>query len=58
MSNRPTRFAELQYTTYCGIWRIVDAETGNTVGPVYKTKAELLADLERYAKEFGCTNAG
>jgi hypothetical protein len=31
----------------------VDAETGRQIGPGYKTKAELLADLERFATERG-----
>lgn len=49
MTNRPTRFAELAYVkTGTALWRIVDASTGNTVGPLYTTKMELLADLPRY----------
>ena len=48
---RPTRYLELGYTTYGGIWRIVDADTGAVVGPIYKTKHELLGDLNRYAAE-------
>lgn len=54
-SNRPTRFSELAYTqTAPGLWRIVDTGTGLTIGPFYATKAELLADLARYAKNYGC----
>ena len=30
-------------------WRLVDTVTGATIGPVYATKAELLADLDRFA---------
>jgi hypothetical protein len=52
---RPTRFPDLGYTTYGGIWRIVATDTNAVVGPIYKTKAELLADLARYAKDYGCT---
>lgn len=33
--NRPTRYPELAYTTYCRIWRIVATDTGNVVGPIY-----------------------
>jgi len=38
------------------LWRIMSIDPGSppaAVGPHYKTKAELLADLDRYAKEFG-----
>jgi hypothetical protein len=53
-----TRFKELNYTKCAAnLWRIVDAETDATIGPHYKTKTELLADLARYAKEYGCENA-
>jgi hypothetical protein len=51
---RPTRFTELGYTNYCGIWRIVAMDTVNVVGPIYQSKAELLADLPRYARDYGC----
>lgn len=54
---RPTRFEELGFTSYCGIWRIVARDTGNVVGPVYKTKMELFSDLARYAKDYGCEAA-
>jgi hypothetical protein len=54
---RATRFVELGYTTYCGIWRVVAMDTGNTVGPIYQTKMELLADLPRYARDYGCEGA-
>jgi hypothetical protein len=49
-----TRFHELGFTTYHGIWRIVAKDTGNVVGPIYKSKSELLADLPRYAADYGC----
>ena len=54
---RPTRFKELGYR--CdgpSLWRIYDIrdDPPAAVGPFYKTKAELLADLDRYAAEFGC----
>jgi hypothetical protein len=38
------------------IWRVIDChEEGReaSVGPQYKTKTELLADLDRYAKTWG-----
>ena len=54
---RPTRFKELKYANVTvGLWRIVDASTEQTVGPHYRTKVELLADLTRYAKDFGCVH--
>ena len=34
-------------------WSFYDAETGNRVGLVYKTKIEALADLDRYSRECG-----
>jgi hypothetical protein len=37
-----------------GEWRFIHTETGAQVGPYYTSKAELLADLERYAQAFGC----
>ena len=50
----------LAYINYDGAWRIVHIDSSISrqlrnafVGPVYRTKAELLADLDRYAKEFG-----
>lgn len=63
-----TRFVELGYAnTGRGLWRIVALDgagadgwhggTLNCVGPHYRTKAELLADLTRYAAEYGCADA-
>ena len=55
---RATRFSELGYTHVTrNLWRNVDISTGNVVGPHYRSKAELLADLERYAALFGCCAA-
>jgi hypothetical protein len=52
---RPTRFSELSYCQHGReLWRFVDNQSGATVGPHYRTKAELLSDLERYATLFGC----
>ena len=56
-SIRPTRFKELGYRHDSERnWRIVDIMDGgeSSIGPYYVTKAELLADLERFAEVFGC----
>lgn len=56
---RPTRFAELGYRKDARrVWRFVDRSTEASVGPHYPSRAELLADLDRYATEFGCAAAG
>ncbi len=51
---RTTRYAELQYEQHArNLWRIIDAETGAAIGPLYRTKGELLADLPAfYAERF------
>ncbi len=55
---RPTRWLDtLAYR--CeepGLWRIYDITDtpARPVGPQYRSKDELLADLERYAAVFGC----
>ncbi len=53
---RPTQFHEFGYSeTSPGLWRIWSLEDPAhpaTVGPHYRTKAELLADLDRYAREY------
>lgn len=53
---RPTRFHELGYSEISpGLWRIwslEDPARPATVGPHYRTKAELLADLDRYVREY------
>ena len=52
----PTRYPELGYCKCApGLWRIVDCtdDKGACIGPHYRTKGELLADLARYAAEFG-----
>ena len=55
-----TCYKELGYAQ-CdkGLWRIVDLTDGEMqcIGPHYKTKAELLANLDRYAGQFGCKAA-
>lgn len=53
-----TRFHELGYRKDAPkLWRIVDMSSGSGVGPQYPTRAELLADLARYARSFGCDGA-
>lgn len=56
MTIRPTRYDELGYVHDENTWRFVDISTHQRVGPQYRTKAELLADLERYAVVFGCSS--
>lgn len=49
---RETRYPELGFCkVQDGLWRVVARETGSHVGPLYKSRGELLADLERYARE-------
>ena len=69
---RPTRYKGLGYMKLApSNWRLVDLEqtaynnrcsspnmnTPSCVGPIYKTKAELLADLHRFATDFGAEAA-
>jgi len=54
---RPTRFKELGFRNDGhGLWRIYTTDTENAIGPHYASMAELLGDLARYAKEYGCEN--
>lgn len=54
---RSTRFPQLGYLQLDrALWRFVDISDGCTdpprcVGPLYRTRSELLADLDRYASE-------
>lgn len=51
-----TRYRELMYRqAFPGVWRFVG--DGCDIGPQYPTKAELLADLDRFAAEYGCDGA-
>ena len=55
---RPTRFKELGYRLEApNTWRVIDMSTDCAIGHAYRTKTELLADLARFAKDFGCDNA-
>ena len=50
-----TRYPELGYRKDSDtLWRIVDKSSGAAIGPHYRTKGELLADLDRFARDFGC----
>jgi hypothetical protein len=51
---RGTRYPALGFEWRGDHWRILDNATGSAVGPIYKTRKELLADLDRFAREFGC----
>ena len=52
---RRTRYKELGYVKHSPtLWRIVDMESGHVIGPHYRSKEELLADLTRFAREYGC----
>ena len=49
-----TRFTNLGYINDApGLWRFVDLSDNSNarVGPQYKTKIELLCDLDRYATQ-------
>ena len=53
-----TNIKELSYIKQdIGLWRVIDTQykTDNlrTVGKHYASKAELLADFDRYSKEWG-----
>ncbi len=52
---RPTRFAVLKFYSWGGDWRFADA-CGHTIGPIYATKAELLADVDRFYAERWATS--
>ena len=50
-----TRYPELGYHRADSHWRVLDITDWPNVaevGPLYRTKAELLADLSRYAQNF------
>lgn len=54
-----TRYPELAYEQQDrDLWRIIDTDGEAAIGPQYKSRAELLADLDRFAREFGATDAG
>lgn len=48
-----TRFPELMFANLSGRhgWSFFASDTQSRVGPIYHSKAELLADLTRYARE-------
>lgn len=51
----PTRFAELAYINQTrGLWRFIATDALpqiSVVGPQYRTRAELLADMSTYARD-------
>ena len=49
-----TRFSELGYSLIGDDWRFVTTEGHRPVGPYYYAEKELLADLDRYAVQYGC----
>lgn len=57
----PTRYKELGYRRDgIYLWRIYDITTPRreaAIGPLYRTKAELLADLDRFGAAFGAEGA-
>jgi hypothetical protein len=51
-----TRYPSLMYQHRIDHWRILDCTEPTWtagVGPIYRSKAELLADLDRYAEANG-----
>ncbi len=51
---RPTRFNGLAYAKVArDLWRFFDAETKAAIGPLFKTRAELFANLTTFAAERG-----
>lgn len=40
------------------LWRIYDLDKQVAVGPQYKSRAELLADLDRFARAYGAAHIG
>lgn len=54
----PTRFAEIGFQKVNpDLWRFVSLEDGCHVGDHYRTKAELMANLEDYASLYSCEKA-
>ena len=52
---RTTRYPELLYARFTTtLWRFLDASDKKPVGPHYRTKRALLADMERFAAQWGC----
>ncbi|MCD1645206.1 hypothetical protein [Aurantimonas coralicida] len=52
VAEHQTRFPELYFENIGpSMWSFFAADTRSRVGPIYRTKTELLADLTRYARE-------
>lgn len=58
----PTRYPELVLCNLKGFWQFAavqgDGSDAAQVGPRYATKMEALADLDRYARFYGCAGTG
>ena len=53
---RQTAYKELGFAKIANnLWRIIVVEDRTVVGKPYASRAELLADLTRYATEYGAT---
>lgn len=50
--NIATRYPELAYVRHAAnLWRLIDTETGQPIGPLYRSRSELLAGLSNFHKE-------
>lgn len=54
MKTRHTQETGLEVENQNGIWRHIDTNDGmrSAIGPHYQSKAEILADLDRYADAY------
>jgi hypothetical protein len=52
---KPTRYPSLGYYRWGACWQLLDRETEQQIGPTYRNRAELLADLDQFAKDRGLT---
>jgi hypothetical protein len=50
---KTTEYPALAYRQAGDRWRLYELATGRLEGPFYRSEAELLADLDRYAEAFG-----
>lgn len=49
---RRTRYPELGYEKQGhDVWRFIDLQTFRAIGPFYRTRAELLADLSNFHRD-------
>lgn len=52
-----TRFPELGFSRIGRDWRFIAMDSEQAIGPYYHSKAELLADLTNYARDYGLLSA-